>query len=151
MDLELVKKIQELEQRLDRLTLPEIGSQPVWLAEPYTNASFNGDSFSSVGAHTKIENTSWSTTIPTNAKALIIRASAQDSASDGATGYYFAIYSTSTATNPALVVRPSGITNDTRTENNGVVPCTDGDIWYQCSASGASTLDVWLFVVGYYL
>ena len=151
MDPELVRKIQELGQRIDALTLPEVGAQPVWLDEPWTNTDFDGDSFSDVGAHTKIENTSWSTTIPSNAKALVIRAVARDSGSAATLDNEVRLYSTDTATNPAHSVRPAGITNDAITENQGIVPCTDGDIWYQIDASGANTMDVWLQLVGYWL
>ena len=64
MDADLIRKISELERRLDGLNLPEKGWTPHFLTEPYTNTTFDGDSFSDVAAHTKIENTSWSTTIP---------------------------------------------------------------------------------------
>ena len=147
---ELVRRIVELERQLDNLVKPERGWTPHFLTEPYTNTTFDGDSFSDVAALTKIENTSWSTTIPATAKALMIRAAARDSGSAGATDLNFALYSTAAATNAALVVWPAGITNDAITENDGIVPATDGDIWYTCNASGASTLDVWLYCVGYW-
>jgi len=51
------------------------------LVTPLTNASFNGDSFSDVGSNTKIENTSWSTVIPAEAKALLLRVECNDSGS----------------------------------------------------------------------
>lgn len=150
MSSELVKRIIALEVRLDRLRLPEHGWTPHFLAEPYTNTTFDGDSFSDVAALTKIENTSWSTTIPADAKALIIRLSARDSGSAAATDINFALYSTAAATNAALVVWPTGTTNDAFASIQGIVPCTDGDIWYTCNASGASTLDVWLHCIGYW-
>ena len=149
-DAELIKRIAALERRLDLLALPEKGWTPHFLTEPYTNTDFDGDSFSDVGALTKIENTSWSTTVPADAKALIITGAARDSGSAAATALYFRIYSTSTATNPAMVIRPAGITNDAWASGEAVVPCTDGDIWYQVNASGASTMDVYLYVVGYW-
>jgi len=151
MDRDTVKRILTLEQRFDRLNLPEVGSQPVWLTEPYTHTDFDGDSFSDVGAHTKIENTGWSTTIPANAKALVIRVNARDSGSAAATSLYFALYSTATATNPTLACFVGGHTNDAIVEVQGIVPCTSGDVWYRVEASGATTLDVWLKVVGYWL
>jgi len=151
MSSELVKRILGLERRLDRLKLPELGPQPVFLDDPYTNADFDGDSFSDVAVHTKIENTSWSTTVPATAKALIIRADVRDSGSGATTGLYFRIYSTSTSTYPAMILRPSGKANDTYVSNSGVVPCTDGDIWYRVNASGANTMDVFLYVVGYWV
>lgn len=150
MNQDIIRKLLELERRLDGLNLPEKGWVPHFLTEPYTNTTFDGDSFSSVAAHTKIENTSWSTTVPADAKALIIRAIARDSGSAANLSARFELYSTSTATNPAIAVRPAGVTNDAILEVQGIVPCTDGDIWYECGASGASTLDVWLQCVGYW-
>lgn len=120
------------------------------ITEPLTNTSFDGDSFSDVSTHTKIENTSWSTTVPSGAVALAIRMVARDSASLANT-CWFALYSTSAATNTPLVATANGKADNTTTENSGVVPCTNGDVWYRCAASGADTLDVWLYVTGYWL
>jgi len=147
---ELIAKIAALEKRLDDLVKPEKGWTPHFLEEPLTNADFNGDSFSDVGVHTKIENTSWSTAIPADAKALIIGGLARDSGSAASLDLYFLLYSSATATAYALSIRPAGITNDAIISNSGVVPCTDGDIWYRVNASGASTMDVWLRCMGYW-
>jgi len=149
-DPQLVKLLNDVMRRLDNLAQPEIGWTPHFLPEPYTNTTFDGDSFSTVAAHTKIENTSWSTTVPATAKALIIRMVARDSGSAADLGVRFELYSTSTATSPAAAVRPAGTTNDALTEIQAVIPCTDGDVWYECGASGASTLDVWLLCIGYW-
>jgi len=151
MERDTVKRIHELERWQEGLALPEIGPQPVWLAEPYTNTTFDGDSFSDVGAHTKIENTSWSTAVPANAKAIAIEATVRDSGSAADPAVWFGLYSTATATNPALTAYCSGLANDAFTAAAGIVPCTNGDVWYKCGASGATTLDVWLRVVGYWL
>lgn len=120
------------------------------ITEPLTNTAFDGDSFSTVATHTKIENTSWSIAIPSGAVALSVRASVRDSASL-ANVCGFALFSTSTATHTPLYAYPSGKANDAWAENNGIVPCTSGDIWYECTASGTDTLDVWLLVTGYWL
>ena len=152
MDRDIAQRLQELERRIDGLNLPEVGDgQPVFLSEPYTNTTFDGDSFSTVAAHTKIENTSWSTTIPANAVALIILAQCRDSGSAGTANLFVKLFSTATATNEALNVRPDGKPNDWITSAQGVVPCTSGDIWYRVTASGASTMDVWFTCAGYWL
>lgn len=119
------------------------------LTTPLTHSSFNGDSFSDVGSNTKIENTSWSSTIPGEAKALLIRCACRDSGSAATAGLHFALHGTSAAADPTLVVRPSGKANDDFAEQVGFVPCTDGDLWYQCNASGTTTLDVYLWCFGY--
>jgi hypothetical protein len=121
------------------------------LPEPLTNTAFDGDSFSAVAAHTKIENTSWSTAIPADAKAVAISIIARDSASAGAAGYHFKLFATSSATNPALTCYLGGIPNDCYATIAGTIPCTNGDLWYECNASGANTLDIWLRVTGYWI
>ena len=150
MDRETALELMRLRRMIERLQLPEIGAQPVFLSEPLTNTDFDGDSFSDVGAHTKIENTSWSSTIPSNAKALSVWVQARDSGSAGG-NCYVALYSTATATNPALLHYLYGAPNDALWTMAATVPCTDGDIWYRCEATGAGTLDIWLYVVGYWL
>ena len=149
MELELVRKIGYLERRLDNLARAEVGWTPHFLTTPYTNTDFDGDSFSTVAVNTKIENTAWSTTIPATAKALIIRIDAADSGS-AANNCNFGLYGAAAATTWPLVSRPYGLPNDARATASGIVPCTDGDIWYQCLASGANTLDVWLWCFGWW-
>jgi len=150
MDRDVLKRLLDLERRLDSLAQPERGWTPHFFTEPLTNTDFDGDTFSDVAAKTKIENTSWSTTIPADAKALIIFIRCADSGSAGQTALYFALWSTSTATNPALNAYPTGITNSAFTGSQGIVPCTDGDIWYTCNASGANTMAVYLNCMGYW-
>ena len=119
------------------------------LTTPLTHTSFNGDSFSDAAA-TKIENTSWSSTIPADAKALLIRIAARDSGSSGETTIHFEV-GPSNAQPDALSCRLAGLADDAIGEEQGVVPCTDGDIWYGVEASGASTLDCWLECWGYWI
>ena len=151
MEKDLVQRILQLERRLDGLGLPEIGAQPVFLTEPYTHTSFDGDSFSDVGANTKIENTSWSTTIPSNAKALLIYGRCRDSGSAATSGLYFALFPAAAAASPSWAMSPSAQANDGSVFNMAITPCTDGDIWYQVEASGANTMDVWLYCFGYWV
>ena len=153
MDVETAREIMRLRQMIERLTLPELGAQPVFLDDDdnWTHTDFDGDSFSDVGAHTKIENTGWSSTIPANAKAIIIRGAIRDSGSAAAATCRLQLFSSSTATYAALEISCAGIANDGVAGGQGTVPCTDGDVWYRIEASGANTMDVWLQVVGYYL
>ena len=149
-DDELVRKIVELEKRLDDLVRPEVG--PIFhpLTAPYTNTNFDGDSFSDVAILTKIENTDWSTTIPADAVALLLWCRIRDEGSAGTNGLYFWIYATSGGGTPTLVLFLNGIPNDQYATATVVVPCTDGDVWYVCNASGVGTLDVWLQCHGYW-
>lgn len=151
MDADIVQRITALEQWQESLELPEMGGQPTFLTTPYTNANFNGDSFSDVGANTKIENTDWSTTIPANAKALLIYGQCQDSGSAATAGLYFALFPAAAATAAAFAMGPSGKANDDYAWEMATVPCTDGDVWYKVNASGANTFDVWLWCFGYWI
>ena len=149
-DDEMVRKIVELEKRLDDLVQPEVG--PIFrpLTTPYTHASFAGNAFSTVAVNTLIDNAGWSTTIPADAVAVLIRAVARDSASAATGNLYVALFSAAAAAGASLVCRPSGKNDDDRADATGVMPCTNGDIWYQINASGINTLDVWLYCFGYW-
>lgn len=127
------------------------GFIPVPIQEPLTHDSFNGDSFSTVGSHTKIENTGWSTAIPSSARALSIMIATRDSGSAANASLFFDLFSTATAISPALICYCGGVADDAFTGVAGFVPCTEGDIWYRCTASGSNTLDVWLWCTGYFL
>lgn len=118
------------------------------LAVLITHTSFDGDAFSTVATPTKIENTSWSSTIPADAKALNIEIATRDSAAWGTAGLMFAVGPSATYWY-ALGCRPAG--GDVWVETMGAVPCTDGDIYYRCTASGTGTLDVYLRCWGYWL
>ena len=150
MERDILKRLLDLERRLDGLGLPERGWVPTFFTTPLTNTDFDGDSFSDVAANTKIENTSWSTTIPADAKALLIRVYCRDSGSGGTNGLYVSLYGAAAAGTPGLSIYLNGIPNDQAATETAIVPCTDGDIWYRCNASGASTLDIWLYCFGYW-
>ena len=147
---ELVRKIAYLERRLDNLAKPEAGWTPHFLTTAYTNANFNGDSFSDVAANTKIENTDWSTTIPSDAKALMIYGQCRDSGSAATADLFFNLYTTAGGSTAAFAMTSSGAPNDSSAYGQAVVPCTDGDVWYKCAASGADTMDVWLYCWGWW-
>ncbi|MGD8752870.1 MAG: hypothetical protein PVG14_15665, partial [Anaerolineales bacterium] len=118
------------------------------LRAPITHASFSGNAHSDVSTSTKIDNTAWSTTIPTNAQALLLRIIARDSAAWGTTGLYFTCGPSST-NDAAATVRPAG--GNVWIELVAVVPCTSGDIWYKINASGSGTMDIYLQVWGYWI
>lgn len=120
------------------------------LTTPLTHTSFNGDSFSSVGTPTIIQNTSWSSTIPADAKALLIQIRIRDSGSASASQVFFTVGPSSAQWN-ALACQANGVTNNATVDAMSAVPCTSGDIYYRAGASGAGTLDVWLTCWGYWL
>ena len=118
------------------------------LRVPLTHTSFDGESFSDTGA-TKIENSSWSDTIPADAVALLIQIRANDSAEAVTADLHFSVGPSATYYY-ALVARPIGGT-DVYTQTTGPCPCTNGDIWYAVNASGAGTLDCVLRVWGWWI
>lgn len=146
----LVRRIKHLERRLEELETLDQAYGFVPLTTPYTNTSFDGDSFSDVGTNTKIENTSWSTTIPANAVALLLRVRLRDSGATASPEQNFNLYNASGATVPAINARVMPV-DDIPNDVTSICPCTSGDIWYQCNASGASTLEVWLWCLGYWI
>ena len=151
MSLDLLSRILRLERRLDSLAKPEIGWTPHFLTTPYTHASFNGDSYSDVAANTIIDNAGWSTTIPATAKALMITCMCRDSGSAATTDLYVALYSTAAAATATAAIRPSSKANDDYEQQGPIIiPCTDGDIWYRVNASGATTMDIWLWCFGWW-
>jgi hypothetical protein len=118
------------------------------LSTPLTHTSFDGDSFSDVGTSTIIQNTSWSSTIPADAKALLIEIVAVDSGSWGTAGLFFAVGPTATYWYQ-VVARPAG--GSVAASALAPVTCTNGDIYYRVDASGTDTLDVTLRCWGYWI
>jgi len=50
-----------------------------------------------------------------------------------------------------MIVRPGGLPNDYYAEQLAVVPCDNGDIYYQVAASGSGTMDVTIQIWGYWV
>jgi hypothetical protein len=63
---------------------------------------------------------------------------------------FFALSPNNTANSVALVARCAGSPNDYYEDESGMVPCdANGDVYFQCVATGAGTLDVVLQLWGY--
>ena len=120
------------------------------LTTPLTSTSWDGDSFSTT-AKTKID-LSAVFGVPAGVKAVQVRLFCQDSASSSNGGLYFGVGGNNTAGDMSVLARPIGIANDYRVEGQGICACdANGDIYYQCVASGAGTLDVWIQIFGYWI
>jgi len=86
---------------------------------------------------------------PVGIKAVLLKMVTRDSVAWGTSDLYFACGPSSTEW-AAAGVRPAG--GDVLIENTAVVPCdANGDVWYRINASGASTMDVWLQIWGYFI
>ena len=144
--IQLMRKIAELEDKINAMRTIEVGWHPVSLTTPLTSTSWDGDSFSTT-AKTLID-LSAVFGVPAGVKAVLIRARARDSAS--ASGdYWVGLSPNSVALSLAIDVKCADV-NDRLGAAQGVVPCdSNGDIYYQISASGASTMDVWIEIWGY--
>lgn len=118
------------------------------LAAPLTSTSWDGDSFSTT-AKTKID-LSAVFGAPAGVKAVLIWVGIRDSGSAG--GDTYLVLGPTNSAGVGVSVGPSGRANDAWERAQLVVPCdANGDIYYQVAASGASTMDIFLQIDGYWL
>lgn len=122
---------------------------------PYTSTSYDEDSFSTT-SKTKIDLSATFSSIdygsvPGGIKAILVTMQARDSASASG-NCWFALAPNDTANSWALMVKPYDRVNDTYEIASGIVPCdANGDVYYQCTATGKDTLDVIIEIWGYWL
>jgi len=86
--------------------------------------------------------------IPANVRAINIRVMARDSVAHPSTVAYL-IIGPDTTTNDNIGVRCHG--NNMINENTGICNVTNNNIYAYRVASGASTIDCWLAVIGYFI
>jgi len=90
--------------------------------------------------------------LPEKIKAVYVRVFIRDSGSSGSSAVYFLLSPNNNSGVGSLVVRTTGLPNDAYAEGTGIVPCnSNGDIYFQCVATGTNTLDIFLQVWGYWL
>lgn len=146
-DESLQAQINELRYLVDHAYRVEMGDA-VFLTAPLTSTSWDGDARSTT-AKTLID-LSAVFGVPAEVRAVLVRLYSRDSGSSGTTACWLGIAPNNTAGELAVVSRPGGLPNDYYHESGGWCPCNaSGDIYFQCAASGAATLDVWLEVWGY--
>ena len=118
-----------------------------FLTAPLTSTAWDGDSFSTT-AKTKID-LSVVFGVPAGVKAVLVNIALRDSGS-AANECLISLSPSSSA--GGLTARCSGIANDKFVNACLTVPCdTNGDIYYEITASGAGTMDVFLQIYGYWL
>ena len=118
-----------------------------YLESPLTSTAWDGDARSTT-AKTVID-LSAVFGVPDNIKAVLLLVAVRDSAS--ATTETYLILGPTISNFAGMGVEPHSV-NDRMQRETVVVPCNaDGDIYYQISASGASTFDVWIQIWGYYI
>jgi hypothetical protein len=124
------------------------GRSAVFLTEPLTSTDFDGDSFSTENK-TKID-LSDKFGVPAEVKAILAFVSIRDSGSSGGFAF-FALSPNDTNGSYPGTIKIVDIPNDTRNAASFIVPCdNNGDVYYQCNASGTDTLDVWIEIWGYW-
>lgn len=131
------------------IRVSNLAAGATFLTTPLTSTAWDGDSFSTT-AKTKID-LSAVFGAPAGVKAILVRVSVRDSGS--AAGNPWLLLSPNDTTNVgALNLRAAGIANDALVDESGICPCdANGDVYYQCVATGSNTLDVWLYIWGYWL
>mgnify|MGYP001569581080 CR=1 FL=1 len=127
-------------------------SVPVFtpLTTPLSSTSWDGDAYSTT-AKTLID-LSAVFSVPAGVKAVLVQVFIRDSASAAAGNDNHIILGPTNTADEGSQVACAGLTNDCWSRGMLVVPCdANGDIYYQTYASGAGTLDVYLYIWGYYL
>ena len=118
-----------------------------FLTTPRTSTSWDGDARSTT-AKTLIDLSSVFGA-PAGIKAVLVNIALRDSGS--AANECFISLSPSPSVS-GMTARCSGIANDKFVNACLTVPCdTNGDIYYEISASGTGTMDVYLQIYGYWL
>ena len=135
----LEKKVRKLQVQ-DRPTI-------VWLTSPLTSTSWDGDAYSTT-AKTVIDLSSVFS-VPANVKAVMVRLFIRDSGSAAAANNWMILSPNATA-DEGMGVLIAGVANDEWRENSFWVTCdSNGDIYYQITASVASAMDVYLQIWAY--
>lgn len=117
-----------------------------WLVAPLTSPNWNGNARSTT-AKTKID-LSTEFGLPANIKAVYLYVAVRDSGS--AAGDPALILGPGSNPNEGMWVGSGGKANDSWERQQIWVPCnTDGDIYFQAAATGALTLDAYVWVWGY--
>ena len=150
-EIDLLREIAELRKRLDRFEAGGFAtSQLVRLAAALTSTSWDGDAFSTT-AKTLID-LSAVFGAPAGVKAVLVRCLCRDSGSAGSTTASIILSPENGGSTGTMRVWAAGLPNDDWAEDNGIIPCdANGDIYYQIIATGASTLDVYLEIWGYWM
>jgi hypothetical protein len=147
-EMELLQRIIKLEKRLARYEKIDRGWSFVPLTEPLTSTDFDGDSFSTTGK-TKID-LSDKFGAPAGIKAIYTTIAIEDSDSNNSAAW-FGLSPNDTAGSLAIDDSIQGTPNDTYAYMDGICPCdSNGDVYYQCVASGVGTLDVIIEIWGYW-
>lgn len=136
------ERINKIGQRANR---PIESQHWVWLQTALTSTSWDGDAHSTT-AKTAID-LSAVFGVPAGVRAVAVRVDLQDSGAAGVDCWLILGPNSTAFQGIAFGCHPA---NDRWSYQSGVIPCdTNGDMYYQTGASGASTLDVTIQIWGY--
>lgn len=122
----------------------------VFLTTPLTSTAWDGDARSTT-AKTLID-LSAVFGAPAGIKAISAYIYLRDSGSATSNTTYFGLSPNDTDGQLAMACGSRGLPNDYYAFEQGICPCdANGDVYYQCIATGSNTLDVWLEIWGYWL
>ena len=147
---DIVAKLKSLTRRVERLESVETTSAG-WVILPQasrlTSTAWDGDARSTTGA-TLIDMSAVFGT-PANIDAVLLRVTINDSGSAAGTAYIR--FDNAAPDDTSVVVRCTLLPNDAKVDSYPVVGAdANGDIYFDCAATGASTLDVTVIVLGYH-
>ena len=121
-----------------------------FLTSPLTSTAWDGDAFSTT-SKTKIDLSS-EFGVPAGAKAILVQLLARDSGGAASTLVFFGVSPDHTDGSLAIMNVQRGLPNDTMVYETGICPCdSNGDIYYQITASGTDTMDCYIRIWGYWL
>jgi hypothetical protein len=142
----ILSVLKGLSKRISRL---EAISYPRWvyLQAPLTSASWDGDMYSTT-AKTLID-LSAVFGVPAGAKAILAKVKIRDIDSDSDDDTFLILSPNNTA-GQGPCVRSQGRTDWKYETQQLTVPCNiDGDVYYQCAATGFDSLEVHIEIDGY--
>jgi len=135
--------------KLDGLDSTAFG-RPVFLAAPLTSTAWDGDAFSTTSKTLIDLSTVFG--VPAGVKAILVQLLARDSGSAASTLVFFGVSPNDTDGSLAIMSVQRGLPNDTMVYETGICPCdSNGDIYYQITASGTDTMDCYIRIWGYWL
>lgn len=118
------------------------------LTTPLTSTAWDGDAYST--ASKTLIDLSSVFSAPAGIKAVLVNVSMRDSAS--ATSDCILILSPNNTSGSGVYASCERVTNDVTVYRTLLVPCdANGDIYYQTTASGSGTMDIWLAIYGYWV
>lgn len=126
------------------------GNVYVPLDTALTSTSWDGDARSTT-AKTLID-TSSVFGAPAGIRAAYVEVAIRDSGGDGVTTLVGMLLDPGNTAGVGQAFSCNGITNDAYARFHAIIPCNaDGDFYYQITATGTDTCDVWLKIWGYFL